>query len=141
MLEETVKRARQLLFFLLALGLAGCASSSLRRNLVDDGFCALPSKDLVGTWRSERLSQLGPSWMRFTFHCDCTYESRVQLLWMRYTEKGQYRVGPERITFIRPGGKSAWPYDLAEGSLTLAESERERHSYKRVATEACPGPR
>jgi hypothetical protein len=129
------------LVLLLAFCLTGCVSSSLRRNLVDDGFCALPPKDLVGTWKSYRLSQLGPSWMRFTFHCDCSYESRVQLLWMRFSEKGQYRVGPERITFIRPGGKTAWPYALAPGSLTMAESETERRSYERVATESCAGPR
>ena len=90
-----------------------------------------PDEEVVGVWKSSRVSQLGPARMRFDLRCDCTYESKVGLLSMRIREEGYYRVGEGEIDFLRPEGGTEWPYELRDGKLLLTEAPGEVHEYRR----------
>ena len=69
--------------------------------------------------------------MSFTFRRDCTYESHVQLLWMRINERGQFRALGGRMIFERPHGPMSWPYRIEEGKLWLTEAARETYAYRK----------
>lgn len=93
---------------------------------------------IVGTWRSYRMSQLGPGWMTMALRCDCTSRVTAQLLFTRYTEEGYYRIEDGTIVFIRPDSETKWPFAFADGRLIVTEAPTEQLSYERVSSEQCP---
>jgi hypothetical protein len=130
---------------LVATGLlTACTSSSLpperlEAARLESARCKTDPR-LAGTWSSYRTSQLGPGWMRFTFGCDCTYSSRVQLLWMRISERGIYHLEDGEIVLERPGGETTrWPVELDGERLSLEEAPGEVHAYERKGRLACGG--
>ena len=120
---------------LLALAVAtvlvsGCYSSGTAPPHLGPRSCRA-DPELVGTWRSYRLSQVGPAWMTFALDCDCTYVSRVRTLFMTHREKGRYWNEPGRLSFSRANGTvTTWPFRIENGRLLLEELEGEVHSYR-----------
>lgn len=130
---------RRLLPTLVILVLTGCASSSLPVERLQSARCSV-DEQLTGTWKSYRTSQVGPTWMRFTFGCNCTYSSRVQLLWMRISEMGVYRVEDGAIVAERPDGETTrLPFTLEDERLLVEEAPGEEHAYRRVRDLDCSG--
>jgi len=132
--------AKHLLPTLAVLLLAGCASSSLPVERIEAARCSVDGR-LTGTWKSYRTSQVGPTWMRFTFGCDCTYSSRVQLLWMRISERGTYHFEDGAIVTERPEGETTrLPFTLEDERLLLEEAPGEEHAYRQVRHLDCGAP-
>ncbi len=141
-----MRNGRQLTLLLLvgstvALLLCGCVSSSAPPLNLRPAACAL-DPGFPGTWKSFRSSQLGPATMRFSFECDCTYESRARifLFLMSIRESGSYSVEDGQISFSRASGEvTTWPFRFSsEHVLILQESPGESHSYRRVKERKCP---
>lgn len=110
---------------------AGCMSTRLPAPPWPDEAC-VADPALVGTWKDHRLSQLGPAWVAVTFSPDCSYRTRMQLLWGRIVERGYYRVEREEIVFTGSSGTVfRWPFFLAGDRLTLEEAG-EPETYRRV---------
>ena len=123
----------------LACSLGACASSSLPSPRFSPEACVVDPR-IVGTWKSGRFSQLGPAWMSFTFTCDCRFDSHVQLLWGRITDRGQFRTTGDRIVFERPSVTMSWPYRIEQGALWLTEAPDETHRYNQERVVSCsPG--
>src|SRR5436190_23312527 len=93
-----------------ALALTACVSSGGRATRV--ATCA-DDPALRGSWRSYRLSQLGPAWINITFDCGCVYRSTAQLVFSRVKEEGNYRVEGGVVVFTRANGRETrMPYRL-----------------------------
>lgn len=123
---------------LLALLVLGCVSSSVAPQRITPRPCVIEPK-LIGTWKSSRFSQLGPASMKFSFGCDCTYESRVRvLLLMSIRERGSYAAKDGELIFSRASGDiTTWPYRFEEDRLILDESPDESRSYQRTKQQKC----
>lgn len=139
-----MRNRRQLTLLLLvgstvALLFCGCVSSSASPPNLLPTACALDPR-LPGTWKSTRSSPLGPASMRFSFECDCTYESRARIFLMSIRESGSYAVEGGQISFSRASGEvTTWPFRFSgEQILILLESPVESHSYRRVKPRKCP---
>lgn len=119
--------------------LLGCVSSSVAPPSLSPGACVSDAR-FPGTWNSTRSSQFGPSSMRFSFDCDCTYESRVRFLFlMSIRERGSYSVKDGQLSFSRASGQiTTWPFRFDGDRLILEESTQELHSYKRTKQRKCP---
>ena len=78
-----------------------------------------------------RLSPLGPVWMKFSMRGDCSFSARLQMLFFRFTERGQYRASEGRIVFEREPGQTVWPYKLEGELLHLTEAPSEVYAYRR----------
>lgn len=112
---------------------SGCISTGTAPAHLGPGFCRA-DPELVGTWRSFRMSQLGPAWMTFALDCDCTYVATVRTLFMVYREKGKYWTEPGGLSSSRANGTvTTWPFTIEDGRLLLEEYEGEVHSYERRA--------
>lgn len=129
-------RHRAVALLVAALVAGGC--TSVQRAGSPPSSCTT-NPDLVGTWRSYRWSQAGPSWMTIALRCDCSSRSVAQLLFMRYTEEGYYRVEDGTIVFTRPSSETTWPFAVANDRLLLTEAPAEQYSYVRVSSARCPG--
>jgi hypothetical protein len=126
---------------LIALCLSSLTSCISARGgdprLLSAPECKL-GRDVAGTWRSFRSSQMGPAWMTVTLGCDCTYRTAVQLLWLRVVEEGVANYHGDEIVFTRKSGsETRWPYRLQGGRLLLTESPTEEHGYRRVRHADC----
>lgn len=126
-------------FVAVALFLAlSCVSSSVTppATLV----CA-PAPELIGTWKSHRMSSLGPAWMTVTLNCDCTARVVSQLLFMRHTEVALYRVENGTVVFTRERSETRWPFSLeSDGAAIFSEAANESHQYTRAgARRRCAG--
>jgi hypothetical protein len=119
---------RMLMLFTAFTVTAGCASLRLNEVRVTPNRCAI-DRALAGTWRDRRLTQLGPAWVRFDFTCDCRFSTRAQLLFLRFTERGQYRVADGAIEFERESGRMTSPYRIEDGTLFVEEYPGEVTSY------------
>lgn len=117
-----------------------CATRGLDPRVTSTGPCTVDS-GFAGTWTDMRMTQLGPAWVKFTFECDCTYESRVQLLWMRIRERGRYHAQSGRVRFVRPSGEVTWGYRLEGGRLELEEAPGDLRRYARAQGRSCESPR
>jgi hypothetical protein len=126
-----------LLTVLCALTTACVTSAPANAHVTQAGHCdARP--EVAGTWRSFRVSQAGPAWMTLTVHCDCTYETTVQLVWMRIRESGAVSSADGTLTFVRPNGNTtSWPYRLDGDKLHVEESPGEEHEYRRLRGGRC----
>lgn len=122
----------------LALLSLGCVSASAAPPSLSPSLCA-PDARLAGTWTSARASQLGPATMRFSFGCDCNYESRARVfLMMSIREKGSYRVSDGRLSFSRASGQiTTWPIRFEGDRLVLEESSDGLHVYQRTRRTQC----
>lgn len=125
-------RAATLLLVLIA---GGCAS--VRRTGQAPSSCTT-RPEVIGTWRSYRLSQVGPAWMTMTLGCDCTSRITAQLLFTRYSEESYYRIEDETIVFIRQKSTTEWPFVLSDGRLAVTEGATERQTYEQVSSKRCP---
>ena len=78
--------------------------------------------------------------MRFSFGCDCTYESRARVFpIMSVREKGSYWVGDGRLSFSRASGQiTTWPFRFDGEGLVLEESSGDFHVYRRTRRMRCP---
>jgi hypothetical protein len=119
-----------------ACSLGACASSTLPSLRFSPEACVVDPR-IPGTWKSSRFSQLGPAWMSFTFTCDCRFDARVQLLWMRINERGQFRTTGDRVVFERPSGTMSWPYRIEQGALWLTEGPDDTHRYNQERVASC----
>ncbi len=128
-------RSRAATLFLSVLIAGGCASVH-RTGQAPSTCTTIPS--IIGTWRSYRLSQVGPAWMTMTLGCDCTSRVTAQLLFTRYSEEGYYRIEDRTIVFIRKNSTTQWPFAFVDGRLTVTEAATEQHSYEQVASKQCP---
>ena len=121
----------------IALLLSGCVSASLAPPGLAPASCELDGR-LPGKWKSSRGSQVGPASMTFILNCDCTYESRVRLLFMSVREEGSYWVRDGVMLFSRASGEiTEWPFDFDDGQLILQESPNEFQAYERRAEREC----
>lgn len=135
------RMARRLLLGVASLTIAlvftACVSSS--GKAVEDEGCDEDPR-LLGSWKSYRTSQVGPSWMRMTFDCGCVYRTTVQLMWMRIREEGNYRLADGALVFTRPSGnETRWPYRFEEDTLVVEEHPGEVESYRRTGRRTCEG--
>ena len=82
---------------------------------------------------------MGPATMRFSFGCDCDYESRVRLFMMlSIREKGSYWVGDGQLSFSRASGEiTTWPFRFEGDRLVLEESSDGLHVYRRTRRTQC----
>lgn len=128
-------RHRAVALLVAALVAAGCRS--VRLSDPPSSSCTT-NPDIVGTWRSYRLSQVGPSWMTMALRCDCTSRVAVQLLFARYTEEGYYRIEDGTLVFTRPSSDTKWPFAFVNDRLVITEAPAEQFSYVRVSSEQCP---
>lgn len=127
---------RTTLLLVAGLAAAGCLSMT-SPPATPPASCAL-HEGLAGTWKSSRSSQLGPSSMRFTFECDCTYHATAKTLFARIRESGQYRVeGGELVLTRAQGEPTRWPFELQDGGLVLQEHQDERHTYRKASSIDC----
>jgi hypothetical protein len=69
--------------------------------------------------------------MKFVLNCDCSYRARVQMLFFRLTERGQYRAVNGQISFERKSGQTVWQYRLSGDRLYLTEYPGEVYAYRR----------
>lgn len=112
---------------------SGCISTGTAPAHLGPGFCRA-DPELVGTWRSFRMSQLGPAWMTFALDCDCTYVATARTLFLFHREKGRYWSEPGGLSVSRANGTvTTWPFTIEDGRLLLEEYEGEVHSYRRRA--------
>jgi len=111
-------------------------STALKPELAADQSC-VTDPVLAGSWTDFRMTQLGPAWTRFTFNCDCTFESRVQLLWMRIRERGRYQAHEGQLRFQRPSRETRWSYRFDGAKLELQEAPGERQRYARAQQLSC----
>ncbi len=118
---------RLVLCALFSLSLAACVTAG--RAVRIDSCRDDPA--LHGSWRSYRMSQLGPAWIDITFADGCRYRTTARLLFMRSRENGNYRVEGDVIVFTRSSGETRWPYRLEGERLLLQESPEEKHVYER----------
>lgn len=121
---------RHLPWILGCLLFLGCSSTRTPASERPEA-CTL-DEGLAGVWKSSRSSQLGPARMRFDLRCDCTYTSKVGLIFTRIVEEGYYRSEDGEIVLIRPSAETRWPYELRDGKLHLTEAPGEVHDYRRV---------
>ena len=110
--------------------ISACGSARLAAPKLTPAQC-VTDRAVVGTWTDRRLTPLGPAWMKFSFRGDCSFSARVQMLFFRFAERGQYRAADGRIVFERKGGRTDWPYVLAGDVLRLTEAPSEVHTYRR----------
>lgn len=120
----------------IAAFLAGGCASVHRTSGPPYACTTVPS--VTGTWRSYRLSQVGPVWMTMTLRCDCTSRVTSQLLFMRYTEESYYRIESGTIVFTRLNSETEWPIAFRSGQMVVTESPTEQYPYERVSSERCP---
>ena len=78
------------------------------------------------------MTALGPAFASVTFRADCTFTMRLELLFFRLRERGQYRVAANRIEFHRESGETHWPYRFNGKRLLLTEYVNEVHAYSRA---------
>ena len=126
---------------LLLFGLSfACATSnptaSLQTPDLAGAHCTSDPR-LIGDWSSYRMSQLGPSWMRFRFGCDCTFQAKTNVLLLRARESGTFEHTKDEIVFHRPSGATSWPYRFDQGTLVFTESEDEEHRYRQTESRRC----
>ncbi|MEK6371264.1 MAG: hypothetical protein AABO58_01080 [Acidobacteriota bacterium] len=115
---------------LLSLSLTACMTTTGRAAHITS--CS-DDYALLGSWRSYRMSQLGPGWMAITFEDGCRYHTAAQLLFARVKERGNYHVEDGVVILTRSSGaETRWPYRLEGGKLFLQESPDETHAYERV---------
>lgn len=118
-----------------ALGTLSCVSSSGTAVALDG--CEHDPR-LLGSWRSYRVSQLGPAWMSLSFDCRCVYRMSGQLMWMRIREEGNYRLAEGALVFTRASGtETPLPYRFEGESLVVEEHPGEFHRYKRTSRREC----
>lgn len=120
------------------LMLCGCESASTPVVRMTPGRC-LTDMSLAGTWSDVRMTPLGPAWAQFTFGCDCSYRSQIQLLFSRVVERGQFAVGNGELHFQRRSGETNWPYRVTGELLQLVESPKETHQYQQRERFQCAG--
>jgi hypothetical protein len=128
-----IDRLRLVLILAAAVLVSGCVSTATAPAHLGPLFCRA-DPELVGTWRSYRMSQLGPGWMTFAFDCDCTYVATVRTVFIIHREKGRYWSQPGRLSFSRANGAvTTWPFTIEDGRLLLEESAGEVHAYRGTA--------
>lgn len=116
--------------------MSGCASLVLPAPRFTPDQCVI-DRALVGTWTDSRMTQMGPGWMKVSLGCDCRYTSRAQLLFLRVTERGQYRAIGGQIFFEQASRQFVAPYELDGDRLRLTEHPTETHTYRRRSRPAC----
>ena len=139
MTKRVRTRAPVVVLALVAMLAAGCASTSQLRDSQRPTDCVLDDQ-IAGTWKSFRMSQLGPAWTRYSLRCDCTYTSRVRLLWMGLVEHGSYHARDGELRFFRPSAETTMPYRLDADRLVLQEHPTEEHGYERTDRLVCEAP-
>jgi hypothetical protein len=128
---------RWLVVATLAIVFASCVSST-GRGVPNPGCDRDPR--LLGTWRSQRISQVGPGRMTFSFGCGCVYRSSVLTLFARIREEGNYRVWNGTLVFTRPSGaETRWPFRFEGDHLVIEEHPGESYRYTRTRETACEG--
>ncbi len=124
-------------FVLLApLLLTSCMSLDLPLPLprLDEETCSA-AKDLLGNWRSRRITQLGPASVNLTLGDDCRFTMRIQMLFANITEQGNYKVDGDRLRLIRSNNtETVWPIRRdGKGRLQVQEAPDEWHTYTQRA--------
>ena len=124
------------LVLLAPLALTSCMSLDMPLPLprLDETTCNA-AKDLLGNWRSRRLTQLGPASVNLNLGDDCRFTMRIQLLFGDITEQGRYAVEGDRLRLIRNNKtETAWPIRRdPKGRLVVQEDRNEWHTYTRQA--------
>lgn len=126
-------RLRPVLAVAAAVLASGCISTATAPAHLGPLFCRA-DPELVGTWRSPRMTQLGPGAMTFTLGCDCTYVATARALFVVHREKGRYWSERGRLSLSRANGSiTTWPFTIEDGRLLLEESAGEVHRYEGTA--------
>jgi hypothetical protein len=111
--------------------ITGCVSLGPLAVQVDTLRCEI-EEAIAGTWTDTRLTQMGPAWVTYSLGCDCHYQVRIQLMWMRISERGRYQVAGGNIEFDRESGKQTiTPYRLEGGQLYLTDAPGEVYAHHR----------
>lgn len=115
---------------LAPLALTSCISLPLPFPALDEGTCAV-AKDLLGRWRSRRLTQLGPASVNLELRDDCRFRMRIQLPFARIVEDGYYKVDGDNLRLTRSNkSETVWPIRRDDkGRLLVREAENEWQAY------------
>jgi rhomboid family GlyGly-CTERM serine protease len=121
-------------FALLApLLLTSCVSVDLPLPFprLDQSTCTA-AKELLGVWRSQRITQVGPASVNLLLRDDCRFTMRVQLLDGAVSEEaGRYAVDGDRLCLTRNNrNETVWPIRRdGKGRLQVQEARGEWHTY------------
>jgi rhomboid family GlyGly-CTERM serine protease len=118
------------LALLAPLLLTACVSIPLPIPQLDDAACNV-AKDLLGNWRSQRITQLGPASVALELRDDCRFVMRIGLPFSDIEEQGRYAVEGDRIRFTRKNNReTVWPIRRdGKGRLLAQEAPSEWHAY------------
>ena len=120
---------RKRLLLLTPLLLTSCVSIPLTAPVLGGESCSV-AKDLLGRWRSHRLTQLGPASVDLVLGDDCRFSMRIALPFARIEEEGTYEVENDELRFRRRNGETVWPIRRnPRGRLLLEEGPGEWHTY------------
>ncbi len=123
---------RKRLVLLAPLLLTSCMSLDLPLPLprLNESTCSA-AKDLLGNWRSRRITQIGPASVNLTLGDDCRFTMRIQLLAGNITEQGNYAVEGDRLRLTRSNkSETVWPIRRdSKGRLQVQEAPNEWHTY------------
>jgi hypothetical protein len=85
------------------------------------------------------MTQLGPAWVEYSFGCDCSVKTRVQLMWMRITERARYSTNAGEIHYDRKGGPMKQSYRFDGEKLMLTDAPGEVYAHTRQGRRvSCP---
>lgn len=116
------------LALLAPLLLTSCVSFALPLPKLDSATCEI-AKDLLGNWRSKRLTQFGPASVDLELRDDCRFSMRIGLPFARSTEEGTYAVEGDRLRLRKKSGETVWPIRREGKRLVVQEAPNQWHAY------------
>jgi hypothetical protein len=145
---ERSRRYAPLLCSLLALlpllfagtTLGGCVTVSRRHRVPAPETPCSVDAGLVGSWKGQHSTQLGPGSFRLRFECDCTYSWSARFPWLRFRDEGYYRIRDGSLVFTHEGDTLTWPYRLISDSLELRQTPTETEVYGQTERTSCGPP-
>lgn len=112
--------------------LTSCVSIPLPLPRLGEETCAA-AENLLGNWRSRRITQVGPVAVNLELRDDCRFVMRIGLPSGETREEGTYAVERNQLRLRRRQGETVWPYKRERGRLVLQEGPNEWHAYNRSA--------
>ena len=117
---------------LTPLVLTSCVSIPLPLPRLSEKTCST-AQDLLGTWRSRRITQVGPVAVKLELRDDCRFVMRLDLPFGESREEGTYAVERDQLRLKRAKGETVWAYRRENGRLMLREGPNEWRTYNRSA--------
>ena len=120
---------RKKMALLAPLLFTSCVSIPLPIPKLGDAACST-AKELLGRWRSQRITQLGPANVDLVLRDDCRFAMRIGLPFTNIEEEGTYKVENDRLHFRRRSGETVWPIRRdRQGRLHVQEAPNQWHTY------------